>query len=519
MALKGQERESPSLQKDANRTNQRWGNKSLRKYRSYRVAANNIKNKLHLNKNEKNVNGDGWSSESEESYGSFSDSNWTSEKHIESDQNSDGIEIFMNGNGNGMELMHIIGTKHDDEGMPLTSDSSPTIQVSYIQMATNYHPACDYNTQHRIKTASKNVRSRDFTKEQKLVLLENHQVTDEESATRDEIHKNLIEMRNLENERDSINRQLDLKDGRLVSHRCSIPLCCETSDVDGILDQVNKGKSKCGKKCMTENHLEWDYRRYLQRRRGFCFHASFDDPESRDMFTKICGGNRHDKAVHPLLQNCNEPFYVEKVAASAAAVRHIAITRGAIGNSFFVSKDDGRAYWDEGLPNRLINRLEDEKISSNNNGAIRYLVCGPKQSYYAQLVSGQSLWSISTVDEEFRNVMDTFEVQRVAFGPFTTGPSWIIIGQNGKVAWRNLPCRLDMLLSKRTSSMSAPCEVSLGEYGSYFIRFLDGEIDYCLPAHIAASCQEILDQGADITNIALHPETSEAFIIRHTQLP
>jgi len=114
--------------------------------------------------------------------------------------------------------------------------------------------------------------------------------------------------------------------------------------------------------------------------------------------------------------------------------------------------------------------------------------------------------------------MDTFDVQRVAFGPFTSAPSWIIIGKNGKVAWRNLPCRLDMLLSKRTSSMSAPCEVSLGEHGSYFIRFLDGDIDYCLPAHIAASCQEILNQGADITNIALHPETSEAFVIRHTQI-
>jgi hypothetical protein len=163
--------------------------------------------------------------------------------------------------------------------------------------------------------------------------------------------------------------------------------------------------------------------------------------------------------------------------------------------------------------------LEKEGLPSTINGVIRYLVCGPNESYYAKLVSGQSFWSICTPDEEFKNVMEMFDVERVAFGLFKHGPSWIIIEQNGKVAWRNLPCRLDLILSKSTSEMPAPCEVSLGENGLYFIQFLDGDIDYCLPAHISASCHEILNGGADITNIALHPETSGAFTIHHLQLP
>jgi hypothetical protein len=83
--------------------------------------------------------------------------------------------------------------------------------------------------------------------------------------------------------------------------------------------------------------------------------------------------------------------------------------------------------------------LEKEGLPSTINGVIRYLVCGPNESYYAKLVSGQSFWSICTPDEEFKNVMEMFDVERVAFGLFKHGPSWIIIEQNGKVAWRNLP--------------------------------------------------------------------------------
>ncbi len=443
---------------------------------------------------------------SDHSSSATNDSSWTSEKHVRSDDNSDGFEIAMDRHGNGMELMHVMGTKQEDYDMPLTLQSEPTIQVSYLQMEIGYHPACDYETQNRIQTSAKK-NAEDLTKEQKLILLGNYETSDEESALRDEMQRNLIEMRNLENERDNITRKLN-SDHRLISHKCCIPECEECSNVDTMLDQVKS----------TVDNLEWEFKLYLQSKRGFCFHASFSNPACRDTFVRFCGGNRNNTNVHPTLQGGEELFTIEKVAASAAAVRHVTITKGRKGTSFFLSKDDGRTYWDECLPPRLNERMEKEVNSSSVDRNLRYLACGPNNSYYAKLVSGQSFWSISTPDQEFKNVMDLFEVQRVAFGSFASGPSWIVIGQNGKVAWRNLPSRLDTQLSKRTSEMAAPCEVSLGEQGSYFIRYLDGEIDFCLPNHIAASCQKILNQGADITNIALHPESSDAFIIRHSQL-
>ncbi len=489
---------------------QRRRHKSTRSYKSYTGIIGSMGKRYRPDSS-------GESSSAADSYG-----NWQSERFITSDKSTDGIEVFMNSNGDKMELMHVAGTKnYHRDTMPLTLLSQPTLQVSFMKMSTNYHPACDYATSHRVPTTRNKVMNREeLTQEEKLYLLESHDVIDEESATRDEIHRNLIEMRNLENERDIIDRKLK-SDSRLACHRCSIPNCHEESCINTMLDQTTYSSSHHSKS-KSFLHLDWDFTRYLQRRRGFYFHASFDDSICRETFVDVCGGNINTstKIAHPSLQQCShEPFHVEKVAARAVAVRHVALTKGKIGTSFFISKDDGNSYHDDGLPQRLIDRLKKEKIISYTKGDIRYLVCGPRESYYVQLVSGQSLWSICAEDEEFRTVVDTFDVSRVAFGSFTSGPSWIVIGQDGKVAWRNLPCRLNMLLSKRTSEMAAPSEVSLGEYGSYFIRFLDGEIDYCLPAHIAASCQEIWNQGADITNIALHPEVADAFIIRHTQLP
>ena len=475
---------------------QGWGSKSTRQYKSYRVAVDSMNKDL-----------------SPESYVSTgSESNWKSERHVQGDKSLDGIEVSMNLNDNGkekMKIMHVAGTRNNHQDLPLTAQTQPMLQVSCIKMATNYHPACDYATLHRIPIVSrKSTQVQELSQKQKLRLLENYVVSDEETATKDELHRNLIEMRNLENERDNISRKINF-DVRLATNRCSIPECEAESDINKLLDQTN-----------TEHHLDWDFKLYLQRRRGFCFHASFDDPDCRETFSEVCGGNRNTKIVHHVLQECSqEPFHVDKIAASAATITHVALTRGSVGTSFFVSKDDGRNYYDDGLPRRLIDRLKRERIKSSGKGAIKYLVCGPKESYYVQLVSGQTLWSISIEDEEFRNVMDTFDVQRVAFGSFNNGSSWIVVGQDGKVAWRNLPCRLNALLSKRTSAMAAPCEISLGEYGSYFIKFLDGDIDYSLPAHIAASCDEILKHGAEITSIALHPELSDAFVIRHTQLP
>jgi hypothetical protein len=74
-----------------------------------------------------------------------------------------------------------------------------------------------------------------------------------------------------------------------------------------------------------------------------------------------------------------------------------------------------------------------------------------------------------------------------------------------------------LLQGQQHAAAPAPAEVSLGTVGSYFIRFLDGSGDYCLPAIVADTCESIEKGGGTITNIAMHGDSRD-FIIRHTEV-
>ncbi len=115
--------------------------------------------------------------------------------------------------------------------------------------------------------------------------------------------------------------------------------------------------------------------------------------------------------------------------------------------------------------------------------------------------------------------MQSSRVHRVAFGTFKDDSSWIVLTKDGTVAWRNIPLQLEKLLEDRESGMAAPCEVSLGDAGTFFIRFMNGEINYCLPSFADEICRRIEDVGASISYISLHPEVMDGIIIRHTELP
>ena len=91
-------------------------------------------------------------------------------------------------------------------------------------------------------------------------------------------------------------------------------------------------------------------------------------------------------------------------------------------------------------------------------------------------------------------------MHRVAFGAKS---SWVVIGKDGSVKWKNVPQGLhDVLIahelglpgtltpitksdSTSPAEYSSPCEVSLGIGGTYFLRFLDGRVDYSLPNFVA----------------------------------
>ncbi len=58
----------------------------------------------------------------------------------------------------------------------------------------------------------------------------------------------------------------------------------------------------------------------------------------------------------------------------------------------------------------------------------------------------------------------------------------------------------------------APCEVSLGMDGTYFVRLLDGSVDYSLPNFVADVIDKLEADGKKIRNVALHVDTFDCFI-------
>ena len=165
---------------------------------------------------------------------------------------------------------------------------------------------------------------------------------------------------------------------------------------------------------------------------------------------------------------------------------------------------------------------------------MKYLSTGPHGSYYAEFHSGECWWGLAVDDAVLNRVLQSWDVYRIAFGSIEfvdeesndirdntkaiASSSWIVVACDGRVAWRNLPAALSQVLESRIANKCAPVDVSLGPGGSYFVRFLDGSVDYSLPAKVAHVCDRIEKRGGLITNVCLHPEVSHDFIIRHTEI-
>ena len=197
-------------------------------------------------------------------------------------------------------------------------------------------------------------------------------------------------------------------------------------------------------------------------------------------------------------------------------------------SSFFFSRDTGKSQTWGHISAKLYRRINQAGSAGHEISDIVYLSTGPHGCYYVEFRSGEVWWGNAVDDNDFLRILEEWDVYRVVFGPIEVfedesgnsqiANSWIIIGRDGRAAWKNLPSRLHHRLESRLANWAAPAEVSLGPGDSYFVRFLDGSIDYCLPAEVARVCDHIERYGGSITEIALHPEISHDFLIRHTEM-
>lgn len=350
-----------------------------------------------------------------------------------------------------------------------------------------------------------------------LNILQNSRVTTEHAAVSQELDQINIELTALE--KDRILLQNSFKNAESPS--ASMPaLHADDWDIHRLLlqDQTNN---------ISENE-----RRILQRKRGDFLTFHFQSYKTKEVFLSKCEANlplvKSNKRRAPG-DTITLGTHNSKSGGAAIGIQHIALTSNTkvFKTGFFFSFDSKKSQNWGMLPNKLFRRIKDG-TGGHHISDLVYLSTGPQGSYYAEFRSGDCWWGSPVEDDDFHFILQDWDVHRVVFGPIDAFEdqqgdikitnSWIIIGKNGRVAWKNIPTRLHNRLENRLSKMAAPSEVSLGPGGSFFIRFLDGTVDYCLPAEIAEVCERIELLGGEITDITLHPEISHDFVIRHTAL-
>lgn len=262
----------------------------------------------------------------------------------------------------------------------------------------------------------------------------------------------------------------------------------------------------------------------LQEKRGICLSVVIQNDKCRQAFLTKCGCkpavvSQIDKKTR-LPQPITLGPHSCRDGGAATTIQHISMLPD---DSFFISRDNGKSFCQGRLPERLFRRVSSDKHT--DTGQLLYVSTGPLGCYYAEFRSGDTVWgtaSDSSEIDEFDSLCKEWSVSRVAFGPGIrikdgTGrshraSSWVVLSRDGRAAWKNVPSRLHHMLEDRMASQVAPIEVSLGHGDSYFVRFLDGTTDYCLPSHIASFIEK---NKLDVTSISMHADMPNDFLIRH----
>jgi len=225
----------------------------------------------------------------------------------------------------------------------------------------------------------------------------------------------------------------------------------------------------------------------------------------------------------------------------------------ALGTTYFLKFDNGNTHHRGDLPSNLVARLLREK---KERGSIKYLSTGCSYNatgraaaslrghrcYYAEFDNGECWWGTNK-DDVLDKVFLEMDVHRVAFGSNSSGggrqaitasedrSSWVVLGKDGAVWWKNVPQGLHDALIAQDAGMSATttvdadynittvqgsaaalCEASLGMGGTYFVRFLDGRVDYSLPNFVADVFDKFEADGKLIRDVALHVDTYDCLI-------
>lgn len=331
-----------------------------------------------------------------------------------------------------------------------------------------------------------------------VFMLQAHKVTDEIASVKAEIKKLDKEVEAVESDRGELEQEYLCIPAQEAQHNAW--------DIDYMLKYSSEP---------SEKHE-------LQRLRGRCLTIQLKNPKSLDHLCAKLGSKATKRKVYQ-----TRVTVTPKDSTTIAALSHLSLLPANTESSS--SSTPSAAYFlhfdnkerSEGLiPPRLFRKMKKFCLGTE---MLKYLATGPGGTYYASFTSGHIWWYVD--DPQFSILAKEWNVYRVAFGETVrlgdtgkTVSTWFIIHRDGRVAYRNIPQPLQSLLEARLANQPCPSDVSFGSDGAYFVRFLDGQVDYCLPAHSAEMCQWILRRGGKITSVVMHPQLSKDVVIRHTEL-
>lgn len=303
---------------------------------------------------------------------------------------------------------------------------------------------------------------------------------------------------------------------------------------DALLDDgvgaKRSGNKKAKRKTHSDDKFSKDMADKIRHDRGDSLALLLSDVNAKNSLIGRCYMNSIGKGRNNRVLSVEGPAIL--IPYGGGGVRYFGITGSNysetaassegdtnkdLGTSYFIKFDAGKSYHRGILPANLADRLKREDRDSRS---LRYLSTGPSSAdakgdsalYYAEFDDGECWWATaSSLSQENDTLHQTFlnmDVYRVAFGT----DSWIVIGKDGDVVWKNLPQGLHDILASRDDSSAAACEVSLGMGGSYFIRFMDGSIEYSLHSFAADVCERLEAKRQSICNVSLNVATHDCLI-------
>jgi hypothetical protein len=358
-----------------------------------------------------------------------------------------------------------------------------------------------------------------------LFLLRSHEITNERELIKDELQNLEHELAQIENDR----REIEKFQSRQIASNSPPRNTQQRNNKNNplLLSEINQH--------LALTTIAGPEKRQLQQQRGNSLTVCISNAKTREIFLSKCGysGPRKSNVYSISRNNCREggaaatmrhvqflpPYQASSHARSSPSSSSNVFSKSH--GSFLIARDHSNSFHLGRLPDRLFRRIQSSNHSTTDPNKLlnnlAYLSAN-ENSYYAEFKSGEIWWGVD--DPQLDTILRQWDIVVMEFGEtrligkrrFST---WIAVDARGRVAWKNLPARLHGILESRLPNASGIASVSLGARSSWFIKFVDGETHWMLPAQTAKAFETLEKEQRSVTSVSLHPKLPNDFIIRH----